>query len=392
MHFLACLELRLGPFDGRLPSMKYVRMPIEIEAPEELGYDKIECNLTESSMPDFRFSDLGLKLDDLILAYVDHRGHAGLRELLSLDTASRVRPEEVLITSGAAQALFIISTTLLNAGDELLVVRPNYATNIETPRAIGAELRFLDLRFEDGFRLDPERIRAAITPRTRLVSITVPHNPTGVSMSADDVRAVVQITRDAGCRLLVDETYREMNRGGILPYAATLGSHVISVASFSKTFGLPGIRIGWLMTRDPALYETFFAAKEQIQICGSALDEEIAYQFYRKRDRFLPSILGDLDRRFGILKQWMENQEDLEWVEPTGGCVAFPRFSSKTWGRIDSERFYRILNDEFKTHVGPGHWFEQEKRSMRIGYGWPTDEQLLAGLERIGKAAARARV
>jgi aspartate/methionine/tyrosine aminotransferase len=366
--------------------MKYVRMPIEIEAPEELGYDNLECNLTESSMPDFHFRDLGLRLDELVLSYVDHRGHEGLRSLLSAETSGLIPPENVLITSGAAQALFIISTSTLSKGDGLLVVRPNYATNIETPRAIGADIRFLDLRFEDGYRLDPDRIRSAITPSTRLVSITVPHNPTGVCTSREEIAEIVQITSDAGCLLLVDETYRDMNRGGVMPYAATLGDHVISVASFSKTYGLPGIRIGWLMTRNAKLFETFFAAKEQIQICGSALDEEIAFQFTSRKQEFLPKILKDLDRRFGLMKGWMERQEHLEWVEPTGGCVAFPRFRESVWKTLDVERFYELLNRKYKTYVGPGHWFEQERRYMRVGYGWPEDQELLLGLDRIGQA------
>ena len=275
--------------------MKYLRMPIEIEAPEQLGYETIACNLTESSYADFKFKDLGLKLDDLVIAYVDHRGHKGLRQLLA---PAPLKADQVLLTSGAAQALFIISTTLLSKGDELVVVRPNYATNLETPRAIEAKLKIVELEFEKGWKIDPAEIEKAISPATRLVSITVPHNPTGAMMSAHDIQAVVEITRKKGVTLLVDETYREMSFDGVLPYAATLGSHVISVASFSKTFGLPGIRVGWLMCQDPALYERFFAAKEQIQICGSALDEEIAFQFYQKRESFLPQILANNRRRF----------------------------------------------------------------------------------------------
>ncbi len=376
--------------------MKYLRMPIEIESPEQLGYDNIECNLTESSYADFKFKDLGLKLDDLVIAYIDHRGHPGLRKLLSEDTGSdpkrQIHPDHILLTSGAAQALFIISTTLLEKGDEMIVIRPNYATNIETPRAIEADLKIIDLTFESGWKIDTKAIEAAITPETKLVSITVPHNPTGAMMTADEITAVVEMTRRRGCYLLVDETYREMTFGGPLPYAATLAPHVISVASFSKTFGLPGLRMGWLMTKNTALFESFFAAKEQIQICGSALDEEIAFQFYQKRGEFVPQILTNLKRRFEILKQWMGSQKYLEWVEPKGGCVAFPRINNATLARIDLEKFYRILNAEFSTHVGPGHWFEQHKRYMRIGYGWPDDETLKKGLERITLAIAKSLV
>jgi aspartate/methionine/tyrosine aminotransferase len=366
--------------------MNYKRMPIEIEAPEQLGYHTIDCNLTESSYTDFRFRDLGLDLNELLISYVDHRGHPGLRKLLSEETKGVVHPDQVLLTSGAAQALFIISSALLDRGDELVVVRPNYATNLETPRAIEADLKIIDLDFESGYRTHPESIKAAITSKTKLVSITVPHNPTGTVMSERDLQAIIEITGQAGCMLLVDETYREMNFDGVMPHAATLAPHVISVASFSKTFGLPGIRVGWLMTRNQGAFESFFAAKEQIQICGSALDEEIAYQFYAKKDQFLQAIQANLKRKFSILKNWIEGQNSLEWIEPRGGCVAFPRFKKSVAERIDLETFYKTLNNTFSTYVGPGHWFEQSKFSMRIGYGWPAEEELRRGLENISKA------
>ena len=115
--------------------MKYVRMPIEIESPEEQGYDTIRFNLSESSIRDRNLSELGLDTNGLVLAYGAHKGAPGLRTLIARQ--SDVPEEAVLTTAGAAGALFIIATTLLEKGDHLVVVRPNYATNIETPRAIG---------------------------------------------------------------------------------------------------------------------------------------------------------------------------------------------------------------------------------------------------------------
>ena len=128
----------------------------------------------------------------------------------------------MLVTAGAAGALFIIATTLLEKGDHLVVVRPNYATNLETPRAIGADVSYLDLAFEYGFAVDVDRLAALMTPRTRYVSVTLPHNPTGQIMSEADLRRLVGIVEAAGCRLLVDETYREMTFGTPLPCAASL--------------------------------------------------------------------------------------------------------------------------------------------------------------------------
>ena len=167
--------------------MNYRRMPIEEESPEQLGYQRIRFNLTESSVRDRSLADLGIDLGDMLLFYGDHAGADSLRELIAAQSGgagSGVSHDDVLVTAGAAQALFISATSLLEKGDHLVVIRPNYATNIETPRAIEADISYLDLTFEDGFRIDPDKLMALVTPRTKYVSITLPHNPTGVTMSA----------------------------------------------------------------------------------------------------------------------------------------------------------------------------------------------------------------
>lgn len=171
--------------------MHYKRMPIEIEAPESFGYENIDCNLSESSFTDQKLGDLGISIDDLLLTYGDHKGKAELRELIAHE--AHFAPDDVLITSGAATALFIIATSLLQKNDHIVVAKSNYATNIETPRAIGAKLSFLDMRFEDRFDLDIKALEKLITPKTKLVSLTYPHNPTGVIVSEEKLKAVIRL-------------------------------------------------------------------------------------------------------------------------------------------------------------------------------------------------------
>ena len=115
-------------------------MPIEAESPEQFGYDRIRFNLAESSVADTPLRDLDVSLDDLVLLYGDHLGRPGLRAAIAEGGRSASAPDDVLVTPGAAAALFIISTTLLQAGDHVIVARPNYATNLETPVAIGADI------------------------------------------------------------------------------------------------------------------------------------------------------------------------------------------------------------------------------------------------------------
>lgn len=367
--------------------MKYKRMPIEMESPEQLGYDSIECNLAESSMNDAIFSDLHLDLKKLVLCYGDHLGKPELRKLIASEH-SNLSSTDVLITSGAASALFIIASSLLDKKDHLIVVRPNYATNIETPRAIGCEIDFIDLTFSTDFQPDVASIKSLIKPNTKYISITNPHNPTGVSISEKTLLELIQLAEKNNCYLLVDETYRDLTLTDKLPLAASLSANAISVSSVSKTYGLPGVRIGWIITKKPELQELFLAAKEQIFICNSIVDEEIAYQFLLQKNIFLPEIQRKIEINFELVNAWMQGNAYLEWVKPQGGVVCFPRIKQDV--NVDTKLFYEVLYNKYKTLVGPGHWFEMDKRYMRIGYGWPSTESLKKGLNNISLALKEA--
>jgi aspartate/methionine/tyrosine aminotransferase len=363
--------------------MRYVRMPIEIEAPEEYGYSKIRYNLSESSITDQSLATLGLTIPNLTLLYNEHRGSEALRSLVAADGAG-LTAADVLITSGAATALFIVSTSLLSSHDHLVVVRPNYATNLETPRAIGCHISFIDVTFENGFRLDFDQLAAAITPRTKIISVTCPHNPTGVMFTADELRRLADLAQGKGCYLLVDETYRDLSFDGALPLAASLGQHVISVSSLSKAYGVPGIRIGWLITRDAELQRTFLAAKEQISLSGSVIDEWIAEQVLTRRQSLLQPTLTEMRERRRLVAEWIARETLLEWVPPQGGVVCFPRMRAEPPGGTDA--FYRRLLEQCGTYVGPGHWFEMPDRFFRLGYGWTSRSELLSGLDAISQA------
>ena len=361
--------------------MNYKRMPIEIESPEEHGYGNIKYNLAESSTRDRVLAELGLELNPnkLILQYGDHRGHPGLRQLLADEAQSK--PEQVLLTPGAAGALFIVATSLLTPKDHLVVLSPNYATNLETPRAIGCEISFVDLSFEKAWQYTADDIEKHIKPNTKLISITTPHNPTGTVLAYGELKKIAALAEKHNCYLLVDETYRDLNLGAIYPFATHLSERVISVASLSKAYGLPGLRMGWLLTRDTQLATLFLAAKEQIMISGSIIDEELSYQVYSQRKNWLPQIKNEVTTGLEVVKKWMAQEPLMEWVEPSGGVVCFPRIKSN----INVEAFHKRIN-ELGTFVGPGHWFEQDRRYMRVGFGWPTMQELEAGLQCISQA------
>jgi aspartate/methionine/tyrosine aminotransferase len=369
----------------------YRRTPIEIESPEQLGYSTIRNNLAESSFSDMCLADFGVEADlgRVLLAYGDHLGAERLRTMIAGDGDS-LSPDHVLVTAGAASALFIIATSLLGPKTHVLVCEPNYATNLETPRAIGADVETIELRFEDGWRLDIEKLASRLRRDTRLVSITYPHNPTGSMITRGELDALVALVeRHQTARLLVDETYRDLAYGDPLPMAATLSPRVIAVSSMSKTYGLPGLRVGWLTCRDDRLMETFLAAKEQIFICGAVLEEELAARVLERRSVVLSLVRAKTQRHLAMVRDWIDGHELFEWVEPSAGVVCFPRVRREI--EVDIDRFYRSLLEEHGTYVGPGRWFDQDPRFFRLGFAWPTEEELERGLEGLDLAAAGAR-
>jgi aspartate/methionine/tyrosine aminotransferase len=154
----------------------------------------------------------------------------------------------------------------------------------------------------------------------------------------------------------------------------------------SKAYGLPGVRQGWAVARDPGVLESLLAAKEQIVICGSALDEAVAANVLARRDEILGPIRQRAADHFGMVRTWMADQTLLSWVEPQGGVVAFPRLADE----VDPDEFYRHLNSVSGTYVGEGHWFDADRHHFRLGYAWPTTDELRNGLAAITRAAASA--
>ena len=366
--------------------MIYKRMAIEKESPEELGYGNIQYNLAESSVSDLFLKDIHLHIQDLSLCYTDHRGKPELRELIGAGHPN-LNSSHVLLTVGAASALFIIATTLLTRQDHLIVMRPNYATNIETPVSIGCDITYLDLEFESGWQPDLDYIEGAIRGNTKLISITNPHNPTGVVLDKKKLESIIEIAERNQVYLLVDETYRDLNFTSPLALAASLSRNAISVSSVSKAYGLPGIRLGWLITQEEQLMESFLAAKEQIFITNSVLDEEVAYQFLQEKENHSKNIRQHIASNLSIIENWINNEQRLEWVKPGGGVVCFPRVKDAT--SFEASLFYDNLLNKHGTLVGPGHWFSMPDHYMRIGYAWPTAEQLKKGLESISQCLSR---
>lgn len=357
--------------------MWFKRMLIEAESPEQYGYERIKYNLAESSTTDKTMADVGIRLDDsLLLCYGDHLGKPELRALIA--ERYGVADDDVIVTVGACMALFTIYAALLKPGDHVVIMHPNYPANIEIPRSLGCDVELYKLQLGESFRVNIDRLLAMLKPETKIVSVTFPHNPTGAMVSADELRRLAAACEQNQTVLLVDETYGDLTVGERLPHACNMTDYAICVESLSKAIGVPGVRTGWIVTRSERLKQLLVAAKEQICICGSVVDDECAYQVLRRNEELMAPIRRDIAEKFAIVCEEMEKQDVLEWVRPVGGVICFPHIKDEI--ELDVNEFYQVANNKYGVFVGPGHWFDMDDRYFRLGYGWPDKEQLRIGI------------
>ena len=335
----------------------------------------------ESAIKFLSVADLDLDLSSVELRYGHHTGHPQLRDRIA-EEYEGLGAEHVLVTSGAAEAIFCIAATLLRPGDHVVVEHPNYPSTYDVPRGLGCEVSLLKLEFAERFQPDLDRLRALIRPETKLIIFTHPNNPTGSMIPEAMLRNLIELAEDRRVFLLFDETYRHLAFDALLPTAASLSRWAISVTSMSKCYGLPGIRIGWLATRSREILDGVLAVREQITITNTALSEAIATAVLERRQESLDRARAHVRKNLGIITSWMGRQGQLEWVPPEGGVVFLPRL--RDTGR-HPERLYRSLAVDHGVFVIPGRCFELDNRFFRMGCG-AASEELQGGLDRIDTA------
>ena len=328
---------------------------------------------------------LGCSLDDLPggreavdFSGRNDNGYAPLVEAI----ASRygVAPDQVTTAQGTSGANFFVCAALLEPGDEVLVERPGYDPLLGTPRLLGARTNRFDRLFDDGFRLDPERVRHAMTPRTRLIVITTPHNPAGAIASRDEILEVGRIAEAHGAHVLVDEVYLDIATGaGGGDVAARLGDVFISTSSLTKSYGLAALRCGWTLS-SPRVAERLRRTRDVVDGTGSIVAERLSVLAFQHLDQLIDRAKRIVATNFPKVRDFVNGRPELEWVPPQGGTVALPRIR----GVADASLFAQRLAEERETMVVPGRFFEVPAH-FRIGFSGRT-EVLEGGLQQIAAA------
>lgn len=348
----------------------------------------VRYDLAESTSPALRVSELVDPdvLGDVRLGYGTSRGDAELRALVGSEAG--VDAEHVLVTVGAIEAMFLLAQDRCRSGDRALLVTPCFPPARTVPEGLQAQVDLVALRFDDGYRLRLDAVADALTPHTRLVSLASPQNPSGVRFTESELRGVLTAMEDRAPQaiLLVDETYRESTYGDapVPASAAALSPRVVTCASLSKAHGAPGLRLGWLTTTDPELYQRLRNAKFLTTIACSAPDEFLAVQVLRRRAEMLAPRAWSLHRALTELEEWAQDQP-VEFLRPDGGalcCLRLPR------NRVTDEAlpaFYARLADR-DVRVAPGSWFGEDDRVFRLGFGHLPRDDFTQALARLADA------
>lgn len=324
---------------------------------------------------------------NLRLGYSEAPGSLALRSAIAA-TYQQCGPENILVTTGAIEANFLLFNVLLDAGDEVIAQMPAYQQLISVPKAVSNNVALWTVREEGGFHYDLNDLERLLTPRTRLIVINTPHNPTGAMLSEQEVRRVYELAESVGARVLCDEAYRwlEIPGGGHpAPPAIDLGPAGISVGTFSKPFGLPGLRIGW-MAAPAETIAACWAMRDYITLSPGKLNDALAVLALKHRDRIIERNTAIIEQNLATAQRWFaEHQDILSWTPPRGGLLALLRYDLD----IPSLPLANKLAEEYSVMLAPGSAFGFEHH-LRIGIG--QDPQIFAeGLERAGACFAALR-
>lgn len=314
----------------------------------------------------------------LRLGYTESLGAPELRQEICR-LYKNIQPEQVLVHSGAEEAIFLFMHAALQLGDHVVVHSPCYQSLFEVARSRGCEVTRWLARARNGWALDLDDLRRALRPNTRVIVVNTPHNPTGYLMPPEDFRALHQIAQEKGIVVFSDEVYRESEYRAIerLPAACDFNESAVSLGVMSKTYGLAGLRLGWIATRHRAIYEKMAQLKDYTTICNSAPSEFLATLALRHREKIVLRNVDIILRNLDLLDRFFARfKTRFAWQRPAAGPVAFPR-----WLEDSVDAFCERLVRQTGVLLAPGTLFENYDNHFRIGFGRRNLPEAISRLE-----------
>ncbi len=335
--------------------------PLSLE--ELLGYDK-------SAEKEFKKLKLG---------YAAPQGGKTLRKAISKEY-THINPEQVLVTAGSEEAIFLFLITTLKKGEHVIVQTPCYQPYYEIPRALGCEVSLWESKEDRDWEASPTELKKLIQANTRLLIMSSPAHPTGYLLPSKKLFDIVEIAREARLLLFCDETYYGLEHAPQerLPKLCDIYEKGFSLGTMSKAYGLPGLRIGWLATKEKILLHEISALKDYTSVAVSTSSEFLAELALRHGAQILERNLALIQDNVELLHKFVKKHHDLfDCKMPQAGCLAWIHLKKK----MDAEHFCAELMDKAKVLCIPSACYDFGKHYIRIGFGHKNFEQGLEELE-----------
>lgn len=318
------------------------------------------------------------KFQNVWLGYTESLGSPSLRGEIA-KVYSTTQPEDVLTFSGAEEAIFIFMNAMLKENDHVIVHAPSYQSLSEVARSIGCSISPWRAREENGWALDMRELRHLTRSSTKAIIVNTPHNPTGYLMSRADFDELNRFAQENNLLLFSDEVYRESeyDSAARLPAAVDYGGHAVSLGVTSKTYGLAGLRIGWIATKNRDIYEKMASFKDYTTICNSAPSEFLAEVALRHRGQLAERNLNIIKSNLAVIDDLFARRSSLfSWIRPQAGSMGFPKLHK---GRV--ETFCDDLVKKAGVLLLPGTVYDDAHNHFRLGLGRRNLPQAVERLE-----------
>ena len=318
------------------------------------------------------------KFQEVWLGYTESQGSPTLRREIS-NLYETIPPENILVHTGAEEAIFLFMFAAFKKGDHVIVHSPGYQSLAEVALAAGCDVSPWQAREKNDWALDLDELRHLMRSNTKAIIINTPHNPTGYLMSRTDYDAVHKFVQEKNLLLFCDEVYRESeyDPADRLPAACDLGEHAVSLGVTSKTYGLAGLRIGWIATKNKKIYDSMASLKDYTTICNSAPSEFLAELAMRNRQKLAQRNLDIIKHNLTVVDDIFARHADLfSWIRPKAGSMGFPRLL-----KGDVEDFCDDLVRNAGVLLLPGSMYDDSRNHFRVGLGRKNLPQAVEKLE-----------
>lgn len=315
---------------------------------------------------------------ELGLHYTEPKGYPLLRQEIAKGYGIHFDQDNVLCFAGAEEGIYSMVHALLCEDDHAIVITPCYQSLESLPASI-CSVTAIPLEYQTTWELDLNRVADAITDRTKLIVINFPHNPTGALISVEIQQALIELARQHDIWIFSDEVYRllELSPEDRIPPIASVYEKGMSLGVMSKSYGLAGLRIGWITCQDKQLLADMNEVKHYLSICNSAPSEILALMALRAGDQILSRNHTLMQNNLALLDRFFDEHSQLfEWVRPKGGCIGYPLLKSDE----SVEQFADRLLEQMGVLVLPGSVYDHPGNHFRISFGRRTMPESLARL------------